>query len=95
MDSNYTTLILFWDTILGTRVDIKDEEPPIYGITRVVNTGSYLDTHFSGFIDLWNDLKIAPNLKTKLGYIFLPPGWSPDKNEINTVKAQKLKAGIR
>lgn len=94
MDTNYTTLVLLWDTILGTRVDLKEEEPPVYGITTTVNTGSYLDTHFSEFKELWRDIKSAPNFKAILGYIFLPPGWSPDKSKICTVKAQKIKAGL-
>lgn len=94
MDSNYTTLILFWDTLLGTRVDLKEEEPPIYGITREVNTGSYLDTHFGEFRELWKDVRNASNIQEALSYIFLPPGWSPDQAKSNTVKEQKIKAGL-
>ena len=94
MDTNYTTLILLWDSVLGTRVDIKKEEPPEFGINIEVNTGSYLDTHFCEFRELWKDLKSAPNLKTAVAYIFMPPGWSPDKSKSSTVKLQKIRAGL-
>ncbi len=94
MDTNYTTLILLWDTILGTRVDIKEDEPPIYGITRDTNTGSYLNTHFGEFKELWKDLKTAPNIRAMMCYIFLPPGWSHDKSQMSTVKTQKIAAGL-
>ena len=88
MDMNYTSITLFWDTVFGTKIALDDENPATYGITSEVDTGSYLDTHFGPFRDLWNDIRSAPGVAAKLGYIFMPPGWSHTGDHA-TVAAQK------
>ena len=88
MDTNYNSITLFWDNMLGTKAELKDDNPVVYGVTSDVDTCSYFDTHFGQFKKLWIDVKNAPNLKNKLGYIFMPPGWS-HTGEHTTVSAQK------
>ena len=40
MDMNFNSITLFWDWVLGTRIELDDEEPVEYGITRDVSTVS-------------------------------------------------------
>ena len=76
MDTNYTSITLFWDYIFGTRQPLHDSDPVQYGITRRANTDSFSDTHFGELRLLWRDVWAAPGLKNKLYYVFMPPGWS-------------------
>jgi sterol desaturase/sphingolipid hydroxylase (fatty acid hydroxylase superfamily) len=90
MDTNYTSITLFWDYIFKTRQPIKEEIPIIYGITREVNTENFIDTHFGEFKLLWKDIKNAPSFKESLLYIFMPPGWT-HSGELQTAKYLKSK----
>ncbi len=76
MDTNYTSITLFWDTLFGTVQPLRDEEPVEYGITSDVNVESWRDVQFGQFASLWAVVKTAPSFKIKLAYIFMPPGWS-------------------
>ena len=88
MDTNYNSITLFWDWVFGTLQPLKDEEAPQYGITREVNSESWLDVQFSEFRLLWQDLAQAPGLKNKLLYLVMPPGWS-HTGQHKTVAAQR------
>ena len=88
MDTNYTSITLFWDWLLGTLQPMKDSEPVEYGITREVNPESWLDVQFGEFRALWSDLRRAPTWADRIGYLLMPPGWSPDGHH-KTVTAQK------
>lgn len=88
MDTNYNSITLFWDWVMGTLQPLRDDEPVDYGITREVNTESYLDVHFSEFRELWRDVRDAPGLWNKLAYIVMPPGWS-HTGDHHTVALQK------
>jgi sterol desaturase/sphingolipid hydroxylase (fatty acid hydroxylase superfamily) len=76
MDTNYTSITLFWDWLLGTLQPLRDCEPVEYGITREVNSESWFDVQFGEFKTLWTDLKQAPGALNKLCYLFMAPGWS-------------------
>jgi len=76
MDTNYNSMTLFWDWALGTLQPLRDEEPVVYGITRDVDVESWRDVQFGEMTLLWRDVKTAPGLKDKLGYLLMPPGWS-------------------
>lgn len=94
MDTNYNSITLFWDWILGTLQPLCDQEPVVYGITRDVDVESWRDVQFGEFALLWRDLKSAPSLPCKLGYLLMPPGWSHTGNH-KMVSTQKraLSAG--
>jgi len=76
MDTNYNSMSLFWDYVMGTRQVLRDDEPVTYGITRDVDTTSLMDVQFGEFKGLWRDVRNAPGLANKLRYLFMPPGWS-------------------
>lgn len=90
MDTNYNSITLLGDWLMGTLVPLDDKEPVQFGITRDVNTNSFLDVHFGEFVLLGRDLRTSKNIGEVFGYLFRPPGWSPD-GEQHTAAAQKLK----
>jgi len=88
VDTNYNSITLLWDYLLGTLQPLDDDEPVIYGITRDVDTSSFWDVHFGDFVALWRDVRSAPTWRAKLDYLLKPPGWSPN-GELDTAAALK------
>ncbi len=76
MDTNFCNLLNIWDKFFGTLTEEKNDEKPVYGITREMNPNSFLDAYFGEFAGLWKDVKKAPGIKNKLLYVIMPPGWS-------------------
>ncbi|WP_243641727.1 sterol desaturase family protein [Maribacter algicola] len=76
MDTNFCNLLNIWDRVFGTYQEEQPDTKPEYGITRKVNSGSFIDVYFGEIIALAKDVFHAPGIKNKLAYIFMPPGWS-------------------
>lgn len=94
MDTNYNSITLLWDWLLGTLQPLDDAEPVAYGITRDVNTSSFWDVHFGDFRLLWRDVRSADTWRTAASYLVKPPGWSPS-GELNTAAARKQRLVAR
>lgn len=77
MDTNYNSITLMGDWLMGTLQKLDDDEPVQFGITRKVNTSSFLDVHFGEFVALWRDWKSARGFVHRAGLLLRPPGWSP------------------
>ena len=88
MDTNYTSITLFWDWVLGTLQPIDDSEKVVYGITREVESSSFWDVQFGEIMLLVKDIWNAPTLKARFLYMVMPPGWSPT-GEHKTASALK------
>jgi sterol desaturase/sphingolipid hydroxylase (fatty acid hydroxylase superfamily) len=91
MDTNYNSITLLGDWLMGTLQPLDDREPVEFGITRDVNTASFLDVHFGEFALLWRDLCSARSTREVLSYMLRPPGWSPEGKQ-HTAAARKLRA---
>lgn len=76
LDTNYCNLLNIWDRVFGTYQEEQGNVSAEYGITRPVNSGSFLDVYFGEFTALAREVARAPGLKNKLAYLFMPPGWS-------------------
>ncbi|MBQ4914213.1 sterol desaturase family protein [Maribacter sp. MMG018] len=76
MDMNFCNLLNIWDRVFGTYQEEKDDISIEYGITREMNSGSFIDVYFGEFIALYKDILRAPRLTDKIMYVFMPPGWS-------------------
>ena len=76
-DRNYNSITLLGDWLMGTLVPLDDEEPVDFGITRSVNTSSFLDVHFGEFALLFQDLRRARDPGEFLSYLFRAPDWKP------------------
>lgn len=76
MDTNYNSITLFWDWVLGTLQPLDDNEKVRYGITRNVKTASFFDVQFGEFVLLTKDVSNAPSFQDGIKYLLMPPGWS-------------------
>jgi hypothetical protein len=77
MDTNFCTLLPFWDWMFGTLQPLRDEVKIEYGITRDINVTSFVDFYFGEILLLAHDLRGAPDWRTRLAYLVMPPGWAP------------------
>jgi sterol desaturase/sphingolipid hydroxylase (fatty acid hydroxylase superfamily) len=71
LDKNYGDVLIIWDKLFGTFV--KEEEEPVYGLTKPLNTYSFLWQHFHFFIELWLQIKNTTGLKEKIKVLFGRP----------------------
>ncbi len=76
LDRNHGGILIIWDRLFGTFQ--LETEPVDFGLTTNINTFNMLTMVFGEFGNTWRDAKNAPGLRSKLGYIFGPPGYSHD-----------------
>jgi len=78
LDRNHAGILIIWDRMFGTFQKELDEDPPVFGITSNIHTYNLFKIAFHEFGNILKDVSDAPDLKSKLAYIFAPPGWSHD-----------------
>lgn len=84
IDKNYAGIFIIWDKLFGTFAEEKAKVT--YGITIPVKTINPFKVFFIGLVRLAKQMAKTKGLKNKLGYFFMPPGWSPKPA---TVKGEK------
>jgi sterol desaturase/sphingolipid hydroxylase (fatty acid hydroxylase superfamily) len=76
IDKNHGGALIIWDRMFGTFQE--EEEEPIYGITKPLNSWNPLWANLQHFVEIANLLRQVPNWKDKIKVLFMPPGWRPD-----------------
>jgi sterol desaturase/sphingolipid hydroxylase (fatty acid hydroxylase superfamily) len=84
LDKNHGGILIIWDRIFGTFQ--PEEGKPTYGLTR--NLGSFNPVVIA--LRTWDDLlrrvSSAPRWRDRIGFLFGPPGWSPDGSTLTTAQ---------
>lgn len=75
IDTNFCNLLNVWDRLFRTYQEEQSEVKVEYGISRKVNSGSFLDVYFGEFAALAKDVFMAPRICDKFLYAIMPPGW--------------------
>ena len=75
MDTNFCNLLNIWDKLFGTFQDEQKDIAIEYGITREMDSGSFMDVYFGEIIALAKDIVKAPGIINKVRYLVMPPGW--------------------
>tara|TARA_R110001599_G_scaffold203055_1_gene400016 strand:+ start:47556 stop:48794 length:1239 start_codon:yes stop_codon:yes gene_type:complete len=76
IDKNHAGTFIVWDKLFGTFK--AEEERPIYGITKNLNSWNPVWANMAHYSDMWGDIKSIPKLSDKIRYVFEKPGWLPD-----------------
>ena len=84
LDSNYAGILIIWDRMFGTFVPEDKADAPRYGIIKNLTTFNPLMIAFHEWIGIFKDLAHAKSLKDAAGYLFGPPGWSPDGSRMTS-----------
>lgn len=77
LDKNYSQIFIWWDRWFGTFQQELPEVPPVYGITRPVQTWNPVKINFMHLWLLIKDAWRAEDFKDKLRIWFMPTGWRP------------------
>ncbi len=90
LDANYAGILIIWDRMFGTFTPELDEEPCRYGTVRNLGDFNLLNNVFHEWIGIGKDLAGSKSPRDALGYVFGPPGWSPDgsRDTSHTLKAK-------
>ncbi len=90
LDRNMGMVFIIWDRLFGTFTEEMESEIPHYGITKPIERPFHpvhIVTH--EWQELGKDLRKTNSLKTKLKYLFQPPGWSHDGSTKTSKDLQK------
>lgn len=71
LDTNYGDVLIIWDKLFGTFA--KEEEQPVYGLTKPLNSHSFLWQHFHFMAEIFISFKRATTFKGKWKSIFGNP----------------------
>ncbi|MCC6837641.1 MAG: sterol desaturase family protein [Bacteroidia bacterium] len=78
LDKNMGMVLIIWDKLFGTFQAEETDTKVVYGLTENIKTYHPLKMVFHEWVNIFNDLKKAPNWKARFMYVFGPPGWSHD-----------------
>ena len=92
LDANYAGVLIIWDRMFGTFVEERDDEKPRYGIISSLDTFNPIRIAFHEWAGMFRDVASARTWRERLGYLFGPPGWSPDGSRATSAS---LKAAWR
>jgi sterol desaturase/sphingolipid hydroxylase (fatty acid hydroxylase superfamily) len=84
LDRNYAGILIVWDRLFGTFEPELDEEPCRYGIVKNIGAFNPLRVAFHEWVAIGRDLAGARSLREAAGYLFGPPGWSPDGSRLTS-----------
>jgi len=89
LDKNYAGVFIVWDRMLGTFTPELDEDAPRYGIVKNLGSFNLIWAAFHEWAGIAKDVWAAPGWRAKLGYMWMPPGWSHDgsRDTSETIKA--------
>jgi sterol desaturase/sphingolipid hydroxylase (fatty acid hydroxylase superfamily) len=76
LDRNYAGILIVWDRMFGTFQPELDEEACRYGLVHNLGTFNIVRVAFHEWIGMVQDIARQP--RHTLGWLFGPPGWSPD-----------------
>ena len=76
LDKNHAGIFIIWDRLFGTFE--PESERVVYGLTKDIETFNLVRIGFHEVAAIARDVRRAPGLRAKLGYMFAPPGWSHD-----------------
>lgn len=81
LDRNYGDVLIIWDKLFGTFA--VEEEEPVYGLTKPLDSNSFLWQHFHFILELLYAVRREQGWKRKLKLVFGKPDYiDPEIREI-------------
>ena len=92
LDRNHGGILIVWDRLFGTW---EPERARVqYGLTKNIHSFAILRIAFHEWLAIARDALAAASWRARLGYLFAPPGWSPDGSTL-TAPQLRAQAGLR
>ena len=88
LDKNMGMFLIIWDKLFGTfqpELPAETYQPIAYGLTKNIENPNAITVVFHEWKQIWLDMtqKGLP-LRTRLNYLFGPPGWSHDGSRLTS-----------
>ncbi|MCE5288682.1 MAG: sterol desaturase family protein [Nocardiaceae bacterium] len=94
LDKNYGGILIIWDRMFGTFQ--PETHTPKYGLTKPVNTYNIVKLQYHEYGNIIADVRKARGWRSKLGFVFGPPGWTPaDSVNVQTEEIRDVVAAER
>ena len=77
LDKNYGGILIIWDRLFGTFQ--PELFRPHYGLTKPVDSFNIWTLETFEYVAIARDVRSATRWRDRLGYVFGPPGWQPDR----------------
>lgn len=77
IDRNMGMFLIIWDKMFGTFE--PEGEKVVFGVTKPPKTNNPGDMILHEFRNMITDVRRAPDFRSKMMYIFGPPGWSHEQ----------------
>ncbi|RYY40576.1 MAG: sterol desaturase family protein [Chitinophagaceae bacterium] len=87
LDKNHGGILIIWDRLFGSFQ--PEQERPRYGLTRNIGSFNPFVVALKTWGELFSRVGKARSWPERAGYLFGPPGWSPDGSSLTT---QQLRA---
>lgn len=71
LDKNYGDVFIFWDKLFGTFIEEKEE--PVYGLTKQLDSHSFLWQQFHFLLELLTQVHRTPGIRAKIKLLFDRP----------------------
>ncbi|MDZ4289800.1 MAG: sterol desaturase family protein [Prosthecobacter sp.] len=79
LDKNMGMCLIFWDKLFGTFQAEEPEDPPRYGLTKIIPNRGPVNIVFHEWKDMFRDLRESRlSGWRRLGYLLRGPGWRPE-----------------
>ena len=78
LDCNHAGVLIIWDKLFGTFSGEVESEPPVYGLTKNIESYNPIHVATHEYSAMAADIKRASRWTDKLRYVFKAPGWSHD-----------------
>ena len=89
LDRNHGGILIIWDRLFGTFAEEREDEKPVYGITKNIHTYNLFKIAFHEYQDLVHDVRTAPTFTDKVKHLIMPPGWSPTGPDLRAKTLRK------
>ena len=74
LDCNYGGVLIVFDRLFGTFVDLRDDVAPRYGLTTPLLSNNPVKIAFHGWLALGRDVMAAKGWKQRVEVLIAPPG---------------------
>lgn len=73
LDKNYGDVLIIWDKLFGTFAKERKDVDIVYGLTKPLNSHSFLWQHFHFVLEIYMNFRYATGLKAKWKVLFGKP----------------------
>jgi sterol desaturase/sphingolipid hydroxylase (fatty acid hydroxylase superfamily) len=89
LDRNYGGILIIYDRLFGSFAVEDANNPPQYGLVKQVDSYNPIKIAFHEWGNILRDVRGAKSLRECLGYVFGPPGWSPDGSRMTSAMMRR------